>query len=116
MRQKKRGFRPVVYSARQMPVDRPGGVESGIRSGTGTKAPEKRRFRELWLLPVKFYRRCMSPLFPGVCRYSPTCSAYCMDAVREWGVLRGTGLAVWRILRCNPFGGKGYDPVPPRRK
>ncbi len=70
----------------------------------------------VWLLPVRFYRKYISPIKPGggSCRYTPTCSRYALDAVREWGVICGTALAVWRILRCNPFSKGGYDPVPKR--
>lgn len=68
----------------------------------------------VWLisLPIRFYRRFISPNKPGCCRFTPTCSAYALEALREWGAIRGSALAVWRILRCNPFGKYGYDPVP----
>ncbi len=68
----------------------------------------------VWLLslPIRFYRRFISPMKPGCCRFTPTCSAYALEALREWGVIRGSALAIWRILRCNPFGKSGYDPVP----
>ena len=72
--------------------------------------------KALYLLPVRVYRRFLSPLKPqGCCRYTPTCSAYALEAVEEWGILIGTVLALWRILRCNPFGKGGYDPVPKRK-
>ena len=66
---------------------------------------------------IRVYRRWISPLKKPCCRYSPTCSRYALDAIREWGPVTGVGLAVWRILRCNPFGKGGIDPVPinPRR-
>jgi len=68
---------------------------------------------EIALLPVKAYRRFISPLKPaGSCRFTPTCSQYALDALREWGIVCGSALALWRILRCNPFGGFGEDPVP----
>lgn len=73
--------------------------------------------KALYLLPVRFYRKFLSPLKPaGSCRYIPTCSAYAMEAVEEWGIIAGTGLALWRILRCNPFGKGGFDPVPKRKR
>ena len=68
---------------------------------------------EVWLIPVKIYRKVISPLkVTSSCRFTPTCSAYAVDAVRQWGIIIGTVLAVWRVLRCNPFGRGGYDPVP----
>lgn len=71
--------------------------------------------RAIWTAPLRFYRRWLSPWKPPMCRFSPTCSQYAIEAVEEHGVLRGTGLAIWRILRCQPFARPGYDPVPPRR-
>ena len=70
---------------------------------------------ELVLLPVKFYRRVLSPMkrTPS-CRYLPTCSEYAIEAVQTRGVFVGTGLAVWRVLRCNPLFHAGHDPVPRR--
>ena len=67
-------------------------------------------------LPVLFYRAAISPLFPPCCRFTPTCSAYALEALRRHGALRGSWLAIKRILRCHPWGGSGYDPVPPRRQ
>jgi putative membrane protein insertion efficiency factor len=67
-----------------------------------------------FLLLIIFYRKCVSPLLPPACRYSPTCSAYALEALREHGFFVGLFLSAWRILRCNPFGGRGYDPVPPK--
>jgi len=58
------------------------------------------------------YRLFISPILPRSCRYHPTCSAYAMEAIMRHGALRGTGLAVWRIARCHPWGGSGYNPVP----
>ncbi|MCQ2225342.1 MAG: membrane protein insertion efficiency factor YidD [Paludibacteraceae bacterium] len=68
--------------------------------------------RDIFLLPVYFYRKCISPLFPPCCRYTPTCSAYAVEAVKKHGIFKGGWLALKRILRCNPWGGSGYDPVP----
>ena len=71
-----------------------------------------------WLLTllIKFYRKFISPLKPPCCRYTPTCSQYALDALKERGLFVGLGLTIWRILRCNPFGKGGYDPVPPKKK
>ena len=68
--------------------------------------------RKLFLLPVYFYRACISPLTPPSCRYTPTCSQYMIEAVTKYGVFKGGWLGVKRILRCHPWGGSGYDPVP----
>ena len=65
----------------------------------------------IWL--IRFYRRQISPhKKKPCCRYIPTCSEYALTAVERFGVFRGGGMAVWRILRCNPFSKGGYDPVP----
>lgn len=67
--------------------------------------------RELVLLPLRLYQRAISPLLPARCRYHPTCSAYAVQAVETYGILRGGILASWRLLRCNPWSHGGYDPV-----
>ena len=69
----------------------------------------------LLLLPILFYRRFISPLFPPCCRFTPTCSAYAIEALQKHGALKGSWLALRRILRCHPWGGSGYDPVPRAR-
>ena len=61
---------------------------------------------------VKFYRRFISPLKPACCRFTPTCSAYALEAFTKRGFFVGLILSTWRILRCNPFSKGGYDPVP----
>ena len=66
----------------------------------------------LLILPIKFYRRFISPLTPATCRYRPTCSQYAIEAITRHGPVKGLWLAVKRIARCNPWGGSGYDPVP----
>ncbi len=63
------------------------------------------------LAPVRAYSRWISPGLPRRCKYEPTCSAYAIEAVERFGVIRGTVLACWRILRCNPFSHGGFDPV-----
>lgn len=61
---------------------------------------------------IRFYQRVISPLFPPRCIYTPTCSEYARQAIVKYGALKGTYLAVRRILRCHPFHKGGYDPVP----
>jgi uncharacterized protein len=67
------------------------------------------------LAALRAYKLMISPLFTGACRFHPSCSNYAADALRAHGLLAGTWLAVCRLARCRPFGGSGYDPVPPRR-
>jgi uncharacterized protein len=70
-------------------------------------------------LPIKFYRAVISPIKGGpCCRFTPTCSQYALEALSEWGAVRGSFLALKRVLKCNPFGPYGYDPVPenPKKK
>ena len=62
---------------------------------------------------VRFYQKWISPLKPsGTCKYIPTCSQYALEALERHGALKGSILAIWRVLRCNPFSEGGYDPVP----
>ena len=65
--------------------------------------------------PIVLYQRVISPAFPRRCRYEPTCSSYAVQALGQFGILRGLVLATWRILRCNPFNHGGYDPVEAQR-
>jgi putative membrane protein insertion efficiency factor len=60
---------------------------------------------------LRAYRWAISPLLPPACRYVPTCSEYAMEAVERYGALRGSAMAVWRVLRCHPFTQGGVDPV-----
>ena len=64
---------------------------------------------------IRLYQRRISPLLPQRCRYHPTCSAYAVQAIETFGILRGCVLAAWRILRCNPFSHGGYDPIEAQR-
>ncbi len=68
----------------------------------------------IMILLVKFYRYFISPVLPNSCRYTPTCSAYAIEALKMHGFIKGTILAVMRVSRCNPWGGHGHDPVPPK--
>jgi putative membrane protein insertion efficiency factor len=71
--------------------------------------------RETLLMPVHPWR-VVSRALPPRCRYHPSCSQYCLDAVRQRGVLVGAALSLWRLLRCNPWSLGGVDHVPPRKK
>jgi len=66
----------------------------------------------LLLLPIRFYQTAISPYTPPSCRFTPTCSEYARQAIIKHGPLKGTWLALRRLLRCHPWGGSGYDPVP----
>ena len=63
------------------------------------------------ILIIGLYRRLISPAIPRRCKYHPTCSQYAIEALREWGLARGTAMSVWRLLRCNPLSHGGFDPV-----
>ena len=66
-----------------------------------------------FILLIKFYQACISPLKGGpTCRFTPTCSQYALEAFKKYGPFKGGWLALRRILRCHPWGGSGYDPVP----
>lgn len=67
------------------------------------------------MIPVYFYKYAVSPLTPASCRHIPSCSQYALDALKIHGPIKGLYLATWRILKCNPWGTHGYDPVPPGR-
>jgi putative membrane protein insertion efficiency factor len=75
----------------------------------------KNILRTAAVAPIRAYQRFVSPLLPPRCRYYPTCSAYAVQAIREFGILRGLVLAGWRLLRCNPLSPGGLDPVESQR-
>lgn len=64
------------------------------------------------LLLLRGYKRCISPLLPGACRFHPTCSEYCREAVERHGFVKGGWLGIRRLARCHPLGKGGFDPVP----
>ena len=68
--------------------------------------------RTLLILLVRAYQVTLSPLFSGCCRFEPSCSNYMIEALKRHGVFKGLYLGIRRLLRCHPFGGSGYDPVP----
>lgn len=63
---------------------------------------------------IRFYKKYISPLFPPVCRFQPTCSQYAIEAIQIHGAAKGCWLAVRRLLKCHPWHPGGYDPVPPK--
>ena len=71
----------------------------------------RRAAQALLTAPIRLYQRFISPLLPRRCKYEPTCSAYAVEAVRSFGAARGSVLALWRLLRCNPLSDGGHDPV-----
>jgi uncharacterized protein len=87
------------------PQPRPGASGAGIL----------RVLRVVATMPIVVYQRFVSPAIPRRCKYEPTCSRYALDAIREYGILRGAVLAGWRLLRCNPWSDGGYDPVEAQR-
>lgn len=72
--------------------------------------------KRVLLCLIRFYQRAISPHFPAVCRFTPTCSAYAAEAIQRYGAAKGSWLAICRIVRCRPGGGHGYDPVPDLHK
>lgn len=72
--------------------------------------------KKFFILLIRFYQKAISPFFPKCCRYVPTCSQYGIEAINEYGAWRGGFLTLKRLLRCHPFGGSGYDPVPKKDK
>jgi putative membrane protein insertion efficiency factor len=69
-------------------------------------------FKTILLSIIQFYRAAISPITPPACRFTPTCSRYALEAIERHGAVKGGWLTLRRLLRCHPFGGKGYDPVP----
>ena len=73
-------------------------------------------FKQIFILPVRFYQIAISPMLGSSCRYDPTCSHYMIGSIKEWGVVKGLWLGIKRIASCHPWGGHGYDPVPKRKE
>ena len=71
--------------------------------------------RKLFVLPIRAYQVLLSPALGNTCKYYPSCSEYAAQAIQRFGILRGLVLAVWRLLRCNPWSHGGYDPVEEQR-
>ena len=68
--------------------------------------------KNILIAMIRFYQKFLSPLKHTRCPYTPTCSQYGLEAIQKYGAVKGSLLACWRILRCNPFSKSGYDPVP----
>lgn len=92
-------------------------MSSSPASGAPATGPSSlaRLARALVTAPIIAYQRFISPAIPRRCKYEPTCSRYAVDAIRQYGILRGPVLAGWRLLRCNPWSHGGYDPVEDQR-
>lgn len=67
--------------------------------------------KKILIRTIRFYRKNISPMTPPRCRYIPTCSQYAIEAIEQYGALKGGIMSLWRILRCNPFSKGGFDPV-----
>ncbi|UCH66294.1 MAG: membrane protein insertion efficiency factor YidD [Ignavibacterium sp.] len=65
-----------------------------------------------FVILIKLYQLIISPLFPPSCRFVPTCSQYSLEALKKYGLLKGGWLTIKRIVKCHPWGGSGYDPIP----
>ena len=72
--------------------------------------------KKFFILPIRLYQVSLSPLLGAHCRHTPSCSQYAIEAIEEWGPAKGLWLGTKRIVRCNPWGTHGYDPVPKRKK
>ncbi len=72
--------------------------------------------KKIFILPIRFYQYGISPLLGKHCRHTPSCSQYTVEAIQEWGVVKGIWFGTKRIARCHPWGTHGYDPVPKNNK
>ncbi len=79
------------------------------------RLPNSMIFKKIFILPIRIYQATLSPLLGAHCRHSPSCSQYTIEAIQEWGVLKGTWLGAKRIARCHPWGTSGFDPVPKKK-
>ena len=68
--------------------------------------------KTIFVFPIKIYQELISPFLGSSCRFTPTCSHYAIEVIDKFGIIKGTLLSVKRILKCNPFGSSGYDPIP----
>jgi len=96
-------------------VSSPTPAPSSAPAGRSSAKRLTRLARALAVAPIVLYRSVVSPAIPRRCKYEPTCSRYALEAIQEYGILRGLVLAGWRLLRCNPWSHGGYDPVEAQR-
>ncbi len=91
-------------------------TQVGVHANLALEAASGRsiQMKTLLLAIIRFYQACISPTLPSTCRYFPSCSSYACEAVEKWGAWLGARLALRRVLRCRPWGGHGFDPVPVR--
>ncbi|KAK4802327.1 hypothetical protein SAY86_000530 [Trapa natans] len=89
-------------------------IRNQLGNGSDPTSPQDARENspgvEVALSMLRFYKREISPILPNSCRYIPSCSVYSMEAYKKYGVVKGTVLTAWRLCRCNPLGGSGFDP------
>ncbi|MEZ4799413.1 MAG: membrane protein insertion efficiency factor YidD [Flavobacteriales bacterium] len=71
---------------------------------------------KVFIFPIRIYQALISPLLGSNCRHTPTCSQYAVEAINEWGPLKGMWMGLKRISKCHPWGTSGYDPVPKNEK
>lgn len=75
----------------------------------------KQVIKTIFIFPIRVYQYAISPLLGANCRFQPTCSAYTVEAIQEWGPLKGIWLGIKRFSKCHPWGGHGYDPIPKKK-
>jgi putative membrane protein insertion efficiency factor len=90
-------------------------VSAAVSPGMSSRPGAVRVARAFATGPIVLYQKLISPALPRRCKYEPTCSRYAVEAIRSFGVGKGVVLAVWRLLRCNPWSYGGYDPVDAQR-
>lgn len=90
-------------------------VTSTVAAAPGTAPSSGSLLVRMLIAPIRFYQRFVSPALPPMCRYTPSCSAYAVEALHRHGAAQGLWLAVRRLSRCHPWHAGGYDPVPPQR-
>ena len=87
-----------------------------LRREVVTKLNKTHSLKKIFVFPlviiIKLYQFIISPLTPPSCRYSPTCSKYALEALKKFGIIKGINLTFKRIIKCHPWGGSGYDPIP----